>query len=125
MEPVITTDTAAIALATAAAADDTGIVTNADGSKTVTLEFPIQSMGEKVTTITLRRPKVKEARAMDSASGSVGKTAALIGKLAEMEPSAVDTIDLVDFTSLSEVIEGFTKRSRATGAPSSPKPATS
>lgn len=113
-----TTDTGATAGTAATETADSRKVPNADGSVTVTLDYPIQSMGETVSKITLPRPKGAQLRAMDTVKGNVSQMLALIAKLAGLEPSAADRIDMADFTVLSEVIEGFSKGSRATGAAS-------
>jgi hypothetical protein len=91
------------------------MITNADGSITVDLKYPVPSEGETKSTITLRRPRIKELRAMDAAKGNVSATALLIGALAAWAPSSVDLIDAADFNAISEGLQSFLPQSPPTG----------
>ncbi len=97
-------------------------ITNADGSVTVDLEYPISDAGETVSQLTLRRVKGKEFRQINlTALAEKGDALlAVIGQLAAIPPSSLDQLDGSDIVTLGEVVTGFFKHGRATGAGSSP-----
>lgn len=82
---------------------------------TVRLQYPIQAHGEEVTELTVRRPRVKDLRAMDAAAGDVSKTAVLIGGLCALTPKEVDSLDAEDFAALGQVVAGFLSAVQPTG----------
>lgn len=83
---------------------------------TIKLKHPFIHNDEQITEITLpERLKLKHMRAMDEATGEIGKIAALIASLAELPRGAVDLIDVEDFAAISEATNGFLDQSRATG----------
>ena len=85
----------------------------------ITLKYPIIVNDEQVTEITLpERLKLKHMKAMDNATGEIGKLAALIASLAELPLSAVDQIDVEDFNAIAEVAGGFLAQPPETGGKS-------
>ena len=82
---------------------------------TIELKHPIEAHGETVTTIELKRPKVKHLKAMDKATGDVERVAALLTELGALPPSSVDQIDAEDFAVLAEVVGGFFEKPLPTG----------
>jgi len=83
---------------------------------TITLKHPISVNDEPVTTLSFpERIKLKHMKAMDVATGEIGKMAALIGSMAELPMSAVDQIDAEDFAQIGEVLGGFLGQSPAIG----------
>jgi hypothetical protein len=88
---------------------------NAGGSVTTPLLYPIQSEGASLGKITMRRPTVKELRAV-SGLGDFERVATLVGALAQLPPSSIDQIDAEDFGELGEVIASFFPKSPKTGA---------
>lgn len=85
--------------------------------KSVTLAVPVEWQGQKIAEVTVRRPKVKDLRAIEaSARGSqLDQGATMIAQLTGLPPDAVDELDAADFTAISEVIAGFFPQ--ATGSP--------
>jgi len=82
----------------------------------ITLKHPVIFNDEQVNEITLPdRLKLKHMKAMDSATGDIGKIAALIASMADWPMSAVDQIDVEDFNAISEVAGDFLGQSPATG----------
>jgi len=82
----------------------------------ITLKHPVIFNDEQVNEITLPdRLKLKHMKAMDSATGDIGKIAALIASMADWPMSAVDQIDVEDFNAISEVAGDFSGPSPATG----------
>lgn len=82
---------------------------------TVTLTHPIEAHGETLAVLTLRRPRVKDLRAMDEAKGDVGRAAALIGALAGLTPREVDQLDAEDFARLGQAVADFLPGAPGTG----------
>lgn len=75
---------------------------------TIKLTYPIAIGDETITELTIkRRPKTKDLKAMDQAQGEVGKSAALLARLAEVPDSWIDQLDAVDFTAAASVVDGF------------------
>lgn len=81
----------------------------------VKLQYPIQAHGEELSELELRRPRVKDLRAMDAATGDVAKTAALIGALCGLTPKEVDGLDCEDFARVGQAVAGFLPQSQPTG----------
>ncbi len=74
---------------------------------------------ESFTVLELKRPKAKHLKATDRVAGEAAKTIALIAACANVLPEFLDDLDIVDFTALGEIVEGFTKAPRPTTATSS------
>lgn len=75
---------------------------------TVNLKYPIEFEGGKLTEIKLRRPIVRDI--MESKRGrteSSDQEIALIAKLAMLPPSAIEEIDLLDYTAIQEQLQSF------------------
>lgn len=71
------------------------------------------------TEFTLQRPKGRHLKATDRTVGDAAKTLALIASCTGVPPEFLDDLDIVDFTALGEIIEGFSKAPRRTGETSS------
>ena len=88
--------------------------------KIVRLTQPIVCDGKTVTDVQVRRPKVKDLRAMErdntAASTQIDQGVAMAALLTELPVEIIDEMDAVDFAALSEVIAGF--------LPQGPAPAT-
>lgn len=68
-----------------------------DPNKTFTLEFPVSFRGETVTSLTLRRPKGREIRAMQNGKGSaIDRSFEMMATLAEREVDLIDDLDAAD-----------------------------
>ncbi|ASX25862.1 phage tail assembly protein [Candidatus Williamhamiltonella defendens] len=77
-------------------------------SNTITLQFPIESEGRTLEEITLRRPKARDLKKMETGKGGeIAKSIDLIANLAEIPSSAVEDLDAADFQAVSEVVAGF------------------
>lgn len=74
---------------------------------------------ESYTSFELKRPKGKHLKATDRVAGEAAKTLALIAACVGVLPEFLDDLDIVDFTELGEIVEGFTKAPRLTGKSSS------
>lgn len=88
--------------------------------KTVRLSQPILWDGKSVTEIQVRRPKVKDLRAMERDNSvparQIDQGVAMAALVTELPIEFIDEMDAVDFAAVSEVIAGF--------LPQGPAPAT-
>lgn len=78
------------------------------GATTITLAHPITTPAGQVTSITMRRAKVRDLRRMndygkDEAAQEIGLMAHLSGMTAE----DFDELDAVDYRKLQETFRGF------------------
>ncbi len=80
-------------------------------SNAVTLAVPVEWQGQKIAEVTVRRPKVKDLRAIEQASqgrqSQLDQGVEMIAQLTGLPREAVDELDAQDFTAISEVIAGF------------------
>lgn len=77
-------------------------------STTIKLTYPVEAEGRTIDEITIRRPKARDLRKMETAKGGeIAKSIDLIANLAELPPSAIEDLDASDFQALSEQVAGF------------------
>lgn len=87
----------------------------------ITLTFTGSSTGiagdreEKMDSVTIRKPKAKDLRAIDAVTGDVAKSIALMARLTGLTVATVDEMDVTDFQAIGDIIEGFTQPGRPTG----------
>lgn len=68
-----------------------------DTNKTFTLDYPVSFGGETITSLTLRRPKGREIRAMNNGKGSnIDRSFEMMANLAERPIDLFDEIDAAD-----------------------------
>lgn len=76
--------------------------------ETLTLQYPIQSEGTTLDTLTLRRPKARDLKLMETTKGGdIQKSVMLIANLAAISPKAVEDLDAADFQKVNEVVASF------------------
>lgn len=79
-----------------------------EATKSFTLATPVQHAGETVTSVTLRRPKGRELRKMQNATGGVGDVSfELMATLAEREESLFDEMDAADVLKIEAWLNGL------------------
>lgn len=89
-------------------------------SKEIELEQPIQLDGRTLSTVTMRRVKVKDMLVHDKRAGSDGeKELHLIANLCELPPSALEDMDMADYGELQGVLKSFLSRAPKNAAPAS------
>ena len=75
---------------------------------TIELRSPIRIDGAEVTALRLRRPKVRDMLRAEKASGSdAEREIRLFADLCEVEPAAIEELDLADYQALQRVYQGF------------------
>ena len=77
-------------------------------TETLELEYPIEIDGVEISTLTIRRPCVRDQLNMERAKGSdVVKGVGYFAALCEMAPKDLEAMDAADFARLGELIQGF------------------
>jgi len=77
----------------------------------VTLAYPLQLEDRMITEVAIRRPKVRDLRAMEKArepgSTDLDQGIAMAAALCDLPLAAMDEMDASDFAAISEVLGGF------------------
>ena len=78
---------------------------------TIALTEPVTFEGHTITELQIRRPKVRDLRAMEQATADkptqLDQGAAMVALLSGIPEAAIEELDAGDFTRASEVIAGF------------------
>lgn len=74
---------------------------------TIQLKHPITVDGQEVTEVTLRRPKVRDLKAIEGVKSDMEKSIKLVSNLTQMKPAAVEELDAEDFTAISDQVGKF------------------
>jgi len=78
---------------------------------TIALTEPVTFEGYTITELQIRRPKVRDLRAMEQATADkptqLDQGAAMVALLSGIPEAAIEELDAGDFTRASEVIAGF------------------
>lgn len=81
---------------------------NASGAAVIALAYPIETEGTTLSTITLRRPKVRDMLAAQQAGTTdQEREMHMFANLAEVSPEAIHALDLVDYYKLQQAYQGF------------------
>ena len=84
---------------------------------TIELAVPFSVDGTVITKLSLRRPKVRDLRALEEAtegkSTQLDQGATLVALLSGLPEEVVEDMDAADFARASEVIGGFFGEARA------------
>jgi hypothetical protein len=83
----------------------------------VKLSIPLKVGDEMIAEVTIRRPKVKDLRAMERArepgATEMDQGVAMAATLCDLPLQAMDEMDAVDFASVSEVVARFLQQAPA------------
>ncbi|MCG7588425.1 phage tail assembly protein [Photobacterium sp. OFAV2-7] len=80
-------------------------------TKSVMLDIPFEYKGQKVETLEIRRPKVRDQLIADKQNKEpADKEVHLMSLLAGVEPELIQELDLSDYEQVQEVIVGFRKK---------------
>ena len=72
----------------------------------ITLKVPFEHEGQAIETLELRRPKVRDIKAMAGGKGEpFERYQRMIADLAEIPPDAIEEIDAEDFQALQKWLE--------------------
>lgn len=86
--------------------------------QTVTLDYPITWEGAKIAEVTVKRPKVKDIKAMTAAAeekdaNEFDRSILVISALSGLSAEAIEELDQADFQAISEVVGGFFPKATA------------
>lgn len=74
----------------------------------IKLDYPVTVEGTEYKELTMRRPKVKDQKAADKASGSdADKETMLFANLCEVPPAVIDELDMLDYGKVQKEYSGF------------------
>lgn len=74
----------------------------------IDLAYPIDFEGSKLSKITLRRPNVKDARkARATHKDAADQEIALVAALSGLPVSAIEELDVSDYSKIQEALSGF------------------
>lgn len=85
-----------------------------DGCAVIRLAYPVEWGSEKVSELTLRRPKGQELRGLKG-EGGADEAMRFAAKLTEHPDSLFDELDVVDLAAVLEAVDGFLPQSLKTG----------
>ena len=78
----------------------------------IVLEYPVEVDGEKVTSLTMRRPKVRDLKAAEKCGGSdADKETFIFASLTDTSLTVIDSLDLLDLQLLQGAYSNFLSRS--------------
>jgi hypothetical protein len=81
---------------------------------TIKLEYPIEFQGQKITTLTMRRPKVIDRITSDKTEGSeLEQEIVLFSNLCGVDLKLIYEIDQLDYRKLGEAFSGFFPKPQA------------
>jgi hypothetical protein len=76
--------------------------------QTVTLEYPFEFDGQKISSLTLRRPTVGDNLAVQKAAMTdAEREIRLLANLAEVTPETIHRMDLKDYGKLQSALSSF------------------
>lgn len=74
----------------------------------IELTYPIEIAGAKISTISMRRPKVKDQLVSEKAGPtSAEKEVRLFCNLCEVSPEVIQELDMVDYLQLQKAYTAF------------------
>jgi hypothetical protein len=77
---------------------------NPNKQVTITLDYPVKEL----TTLTLRRPTVRDFMLRDDATGTErSKDIAMLARLTETPPDSLEDLDFGDYNRLQEALADF------------------
>ena len=75
---------------------------------TITLDFPVEFQGQRISTLTMRRPKVIDRLTADKTQGTdLEQEIVLFANLCGIEKELIYEIDQDDYKKLGEAFSGF------------------
>jgi len=76
--------------------------------QTIELQHPIEVNGERITSLVLRRPKVRDRLLSEKSNGTEAeKEVRFIANLCEMAPDQIEQLDMADYVKVQEALSDF------------------
>lgn len=86
----------------------TGPTPAPDGA-TITLRYPVVHEGQTISSLTMRRPRLRDLLAADRLQGTdAAKEVRIFANLCEVTPAALEEMDLADYAALQSAYRRFT-----------------
>lgn len=74
----------------------------------IKLQYPVKVNGLEISTLTLRRPRVRDMLAASKIKGTdADKEIRMFCNLCEVEPEVIESLDLADYSRLQQVYQSF------------------
>ncbi|MDZ4348576.1 MAG: phage tail assembly protein [Variovorax sp.] len=74
----------------------------------IPLTYPVQSNGVPISSLSLRRPKVRDMLlAEKQASSQAEREVRMIANLCEVAPTVIEDLDFADYSAAQTVLKGF------------------
>jgi len=74
----------------------------------IELEFPLNDGGQELSTLTLRRPKVRDMlHGANKDSSDADNEVRLFASLCDIPPTLIEEMDLLDYQKLQAAYSGF------------------
>lgn len=89
----------------------TASIPSIETSRTFTLTIPVDWNGQKITSLKIRRPKVKDTRLLlsDMDTDPIGGQSKYFASLAGQPAMVIEELDLADMKMIREWVESFTQ----------------
>lgn len=71
------------------------------------LKHPFEFNGEQVTTLSIRRPKLRDMKRVQKVKDDLEKSITMLADLAEVEPKLLEELDTEDFTRACDLLGEF------------------
>ena len=82
--------------------------TPAPAGQTINLKYPVTYQGERIETLTMRRPKVRDMlAAAQKADNAEGKELHVFADLTEVAPELIEDMEWIDYMALQEAYGTF------------------
>ncbi|MBF0445094.1 MAG: phage tail assembly protein [Magnetococcales bacterium] len=73
----------------------------------INLEYPIVVHGVELKSLTMRRPKVRDQLAVETAGVESERELTLFANLCDQTPETIKDLDLKDYAALQKLFTGF------------------
>ncbi|MDZ4377991.1 MAG: phage tail assembly protein [Xanthomonadaceae bacterium] len=72
------------------------------------LQFPVQSDGVRISSLSMRRPKVRDMLlAEKQGANPAEREVRMIANLCEVAPVVIEDLDFADYSAAQRVLQGF------------------
>lgn len=88
-------------------------------SEKITLDYPVPSDGVEISTLTVRRPKVRDQVNAAKVPGTdQDREVRMFAELCAVTPDMIEDLDIVDYEKLQDAYRGFMKPRQKTSGQS-------
>ncbi|AIL13674.1 hypothetical protein IM40_09580 (plasmid) [Candidatus Paracaedimonas acanthamoebae] len=77
-------------------------------STQIDLKYPIMAEGREITSLTLRRPTVRDRLIAERTNGTnFEKEIRLVAALCDLAPNIIESLDMADYSELQDALSDF------------------